>query len=702
MKTLLSKIQMGDMLACYWMSEEKRVELVLLPERMEHMLKPAKADIDSMVQLKAAGDDFPFGFANGQTMRNCETTNSMFYVSQTVEENDEGKKVITKLKNKNNGLEAAHIVEYSNQYPVLRSYTALTNKGREAVEIEMLSSFSLAGVTPFEPDEAAEQLLLHRIRSKWSNEGRVETSTIEELQLEPSWAGWGVQSEKYGVVGSMPVRKYFPLAAVEDTKNQVVWAVMLEAAASWQIEVYRRDENLCISGGLADYDFGHWKKILRHGEAFQTPCAYLTVHNGGFDDACQRLVSIQKKALKGRRAEQSLPVLFNEYCTTWGNPSQQMITGILEALKGKGIDYFIIDAGWYADPVKGWEANMGDWNIYEELFPDGLQKMTETIRAAGMRPGIWFEMEVIGRDAQAFQLTEHMLKRSQKVITAGNRRFWDMRDEWTFRYLTEKMIGFLRHYGFEYVKIDYNESIGIGCDGAESLGEGLRQNMEATRRFIRKIREEVPGIVIEICSSGGHRLEPSMMSLADFLSFSDAHEEKEIPVIASNLHRAVLPQQSQVWAVIREKDSLQRIVYSLVGAMYGVMCLSGEVCGLNDGQWKMLQEGMNFYRKISPVIRDGRTEFFGSGQTSYRKLKGWNGIIRYAKDEKAALVLIHSFENEEELVIRMPVRGNFQIVDRYQSTEHNICMKENMLEVRIKESFDAAALYLLSDEKDDI
>lgn len=42
------------------------------------------------------------------------------------------------------------------------------------------------------------------------------------------------------------------------------------------------------------------------------------------------------------------------------------------------------------------------------------------------------------------------------------------------------------------MKIDYNETIGIGCDGAESPGEALRKNMEATVLFIEKVKEEVP------------------------------------------------------------------------------------------------------------------------------------------------------------------------------------------------------------------
>lgn len=39
------------------------------------------------------------------------------------------------------------------------------------------------------------------------------------------------------------------------------------------------------------------------------------------------------------------------------------------------------------------------------------------------------------------------------------------------------------------MKIDYNETIGIGCDGAESPGEALRKNMEATVLFIEKVKK---------------------------------------------------------------------------------------------------------------------------------------------------------------------------------------------------------------------
>ena len=152
-----------------------------------------------------------------------------------------------------------------------------------------------------------------------------------------------------------------------------------------------------------------------------------------------------------------------------------------------------------------------------------------------------------------------------------------MRDPWTQDYLSQKVIGFLEYYGFGYLKADYNESIGIGCDGAESLGEGLRQNMQAAQDFFRKIRDRLPGLVIEVCASGGHRMEPSMIELCDMVSFSDAHEEKEIPVIAANVHRMIPPGQSEIWAVLRAEDTGKRIVYSMANTFLGVMCLSGDV-----------------------------------------------------------------------------------------------------------------------------
>ena len=91
------------------------------------------------------------------------------------------------------------------------------------------------------------------------------------------------------------------------------------------------------------------------------------------------------------------------------------------------------------------------------------------------------------------------------------------------------------------------------------------------------------------------------MSECSMASFSDAHECEEIPIIAANLHRAILPRQSQIWAVIRKDDSLKRIAYSIAATFLGRMCISGDVQELSEPQWKVMDDGIAFYKRIAPV-----------------------------------------------------------------------------------------------------
>lgn len=270
-----------------------------------------------------------------------------------------------------------------------------------------------------------------------------------------------------------------------------------------------------------------------------------------------------------------------------------------------------------------------------------------------------------------------------------------MRDSRVQEYLTEKVIGTLKKYGFGYMKIDYNETIGIGCDGAESLGEGLRQNMEASVEFIEKVKREVPGIVLENCSSGGHRLEPGLMSRMSMASFSDAHECPEIPIIAANLHRLIHPAQSQIWAVIRQEDTIKRIVYSVANTFLGRMCISGDVTNLNREQWDAIDEGIAFYRRIAPVIKTGVSFRYGPKIRSVRHPKGWQGMVRMRKGTDA-YVLIHTFDGElpEVIEIPLPVGCPEEVSEIYAAEEKEAVIKNGVLRYCPKENWEAVAVYV--------
>lgn len=695
------KYILGDMQCLYFVDEENgQTDLALLPADVEYKeAAKEKPYTDSLVQIHIAGDVYPGAYAGGRTMRQGGSIYGFAWKDQKVTEEGDQTEICTTLEDER-GLVLEHHLRWRQGETFVRCHTVFQNGSKETVGLELLSSFSLGKISPFVGSKDVGCLYLHRLRSVWSMEGRLESRAVEDLQLEPSWGGHAVRCERFGQAGSMPVNGFFPWLVMEDRKSDLYWGAMLAHNASWQMEVYRRGDNVSVSGGLADRELGHWVKNIEAGGQFASPEAILSVcKGGGVDLISQRMTGAMEEAAdQGPESEQDLPVLFNEYCTTWGCPSHENISAILDAIKGKGFSYFVIDCGWYKEEGVPWDVSMGDYDVSKELFPLGLEKTVQAIREHGMKPGIWFEIENVGEKARAYQNTEHLLKRDGHVLTTSMRRFWDMRDPWVQEYLTERVIGTLNKYGFEYMKIDYNDTIGLGCDGAESLGEGLRQNMAASAAFVDQVKEQVPGIILENCASGGHRLEPLMMSKCSMASFSDAHECEEIPIIAANLYRAIPPRQSQIWAVIRKTDSLKRIAYSIANTFLGRMCLSGDVLELSDSQWKVIEDGIAFYQKIAPIIKKGRSYRFGPDVTSYRNPKGWQGVLRAGENGEAFAVFHSFYENREEwmevVLPDLPADRTYQIDTVYSDCAVEVRLEGGRLLCRNTEEMRAVAVYL--------
>jgi alpha-galactosidase len=404
----------------------------------------------------------------------------------------------------------------------------------------------------------------------------------------------------------------------------------------------------------------------------ELPSASLAVVAGTLDDACDRLTALQRVPLATQPpAEHGLPVIFNEWCASWGGPTHKNLTALaatLAAQTGDAVRYLVIDDGWAERPSRGFQQN-GDWLVNRSAFPDGLRATADAIRAYGFVPGIWFEFEAVNPGSRAWHETAHQLHRDSAPLQVGNRRFWDFRDPWVHDFLTERVIALLRENGFGYLKVDHNDTLGPGVDGPESPGGNLRRHLDGVRAFFSRLRTEIPGLVIETCASGGHRLEPSWLALSALGSSSDAHETPDIPVIAANLHRLILPAQSQIWAVLRAADSRQRLAYSLAATFLGRMCLSGDARQLDDGCWGYVREALATYHAAVPLIRDGRWRTCRECAASWQHPQGWQ--IATACDEavKNLLVVWHRFSGDQQAVRHpLPSPGAWRLAREF--SEH--------------------------------
>ena len=641
---LYKKYTFGDTDLYYTQSDDFGAGLLLYPAGCDigdvSALSP-----DSMVQVALRGSHNLIDYTQGVTMRNTSSV-----LLKIVSQKADGAGVVTRLSD-GQGNDYVHTLLFdaeTNVCSVCVEYA--NNTGKEQV-LESLQSFSVSGIrNPALERVTDEGLRLVRMTSAWSRECRLKEDELCDLGMDMSWARYGVKCERFGQVGSMPNRGYFPFAALTDGAGGFTLAALLEAPYSWQIELYKEKETCALSGGLADREFGHWCKAIPAGGGFKTHNAYLRVRRGTVQDACNDFVRFQNSRLSAPESEESLPVLFNEYCTTWGVPSEENIRAILRAAKGLPFRYFVIDAGWYKPDDCGWCNATGDWQPSRTLFPHGVKAVADMIRAQGMTPGVWFEFEVAGRDSRAFRKEELLLSRDGVPLTTKNRRFFDLRKPEVQAYIQEKMCGFLREYGFGYLKIDYNDNYGMGCDGAESLGEAGRQVAECSLAWLGRLREQIPDLVIENCSSGGSRIEPLRMQKVSMCSFSDAHECDEIPLVAANVSRVIPARQNQIWAVLREQDTPARIEWSLAAAMIGRICISGDILHLTKEQRAALSAGLAFYEDVKEIVAEGDIAQILCTVRYYRDPQGYQVYKKRSRDGRRMLVIAHFFRGQEELV----------------------------------------------------
>lgn len=577
--------------------------------------------MDFYTEWRLLGDEYCGSFGNGFTLSGGESVTGMRVVSDSAD--------CTVFEGKKGHIINSYHKEFGN---VTECKSVFENCTDKPARLELLSSFAIKGI---------KANRIHRATSFWSAEGKLLSQDLTELNMESSWAKHGIRIEKFGQLGSMPVRKWFPFLVLENTVTSEFIGVQLYCGSSWQIEVMQKEDTVYIQGGIADRDYGQWSKVIAPGESFETPGAKVACGKS-LAEVCNKLVKAQKPRISPTDAD--MPIIFNEYCTTWGNPTLDNLRKTAEKLQGTGVRYLVIDSGWYKTrDCNDWFSGAGDWVPSAELFPKGIKEAAEVIRSYGLIPGIWFEFETCGSASEIYKNTDLLLSRDCYPVTVGGRRFLDMRKVEVSEYLDKKVLNLLKEAGFSYIKVDYNETIGSGVDGAESMGEGLRQTVEATRRYFAHLAKELPELVIENCSSGGHRLEPSFMELASMASFSDAHECNSIPLIAASLHRLIKPEQSQIWAVIRANADFNRINYLLTSSFLGRLCLSGEIFDLTDAQWALVRSGIDFYSRIKHIIKDGYTSVIETNVKDYSSPQGYQIVLRELKNE--ALLIAHTFEN---------------------------------------------------------
>jgi len=177
---------------------------------------------------------------------------------------------------------------------------------------------------------------------------------------------------------------------------------------------------------------------------------------------------------------------------------RQFITAFAEA--GVKLDYWWIDAGWYA--CADWPQT-GTWTPDLIRYPRGFRPVSELAHAKGMGLIVWFEPErvtpgtflytnnpawLLGRDGE------------QKLLNLGNPE--------ARRWLTDHVDAMLTREGIDFYRQDFNIDPLVhwrANDAPDRQGLTEMRHIEGYLAYWDELRRRHPGLRIDSCASGGRR-----------------------------------------------------------------------------------------------------------------------------------------------------------------------------------------------------
>ena len=555
-----------------------------------------------LVQLELAGYDRPYerhGNKYVVTSPGCY----LKYENMQDTMNESGRMLQIRQKDPLTGVCVQTDIQFYDGVPVARFVNHVTNEGEEEQVLTYLSSFTCSGIK-------RDGNFLYIPHNGWQKELNWRRYSFEELGFPvtqtKSIRRSSITIEVYNT-GNWSTKEYLPMGFLSHPQSGAGLIWQIENNGSWHYEI--GDQNchfyLAVSGPTEIQS--HWSKNLKPGDSFTTVPVAVGVGHDDFEEAIGTLTKYRRKIRRPNKDNENLPVIFNDYMNClFGDPTTEKEFPLVDAAEKAGCEYFVIDAGWYADG--NWWDSVGEWQESKKRFPNGVREVTDYIRSKCMIPGVWLELEVMGINCKKASILpdECFFLRHGKRVYDRSRYQLDFRHPLVIEHVTEVIDRVVRDYGVGYIKMDYNIEPGIGTEvDADSFGDGLLEHERAYLAWLDGIYKKYPDLVIENCSSGGLRMDYAMLARNSIQSTSDQEDYRNYATISANAAIGVTPEQAAIWSYPLRDGTKEEVIFNMVNALLLRIHQSGHLAEISPERFELVKEGIDCYKEIRSGIKDG-------------------------------------------------------------------------------------------------
>ena len=506
------------------------------------------------------------------------------------------------------GIEVISTYRFYDGIQVVRCFTEVKNTSTDnSYTLTYVSSFNYLGIEKEGVLPRDEKFVLKIPHNSWQKEMIWQDYTFAELGMPCTQkTGWEHCGKAIACtnIGNWSTNEYLPMAYLQNTETGTGLFWQIEHNGSWHWEISDQRGHFYLAAGGPNEQQSHWYKELKPGESFTSVSVSVGVCRD-FDEGMGELTKYRRAIRRKNTDNETLAVIFNDYMNClWGDPTAEKEFPLIEAAADAGCEYYCIDCGWYSAGF--WWDNVGEWQESRERFPSGLKEVTDAIRAHGMIPGVWLEIEVMGINCPlANKLPDDwFFMRHGKRVFDRSRYQLDFRNPEVRAYADSVIDRLVRDYGVGYIKMDYNIEPGIGTEiNADSVGDGLLCHERAYISWLDGVFARYPELIIENCSSGGMRIDYAMLSRCSIQSTSDQDDYRRYATIAANAPAGLTPEQSAIWSYPLTDGDREEVVFNMINAMTQRIHQSGHIANLSDERKQLVKEALDCYKNIRGDIK---------------------------------------------------------------------------------------------------
>ncbi len=333
-----------------------------------------------------------------------------------------------------------------------------------------------------------------------------DTAAIDFSLAKKSITSLG--TEFSGVEGK-PTEMYLPYFNICGENHGILFSVGW--SGQWKAELKKDGGNTHIVAGQESFE-----AYLLSGEKVRSPLVSLGFYEN--DNALKGFNTFRNWIINCVYPE-NLTDKTMTMLEVAGPMSTRTSDEIIEILDGirpeiyENVNCFWMDAGWY-NYTEGWYDGVGNWTPDASRYDNGISELSSYAEGVGCGHVLWYEPERVSYGTDFYNVG---IQNEGWLIDVGSDNLmWNLANDDAWEYYATTLLASMQENGvtvyrqdFNFAPLEYWEKADAELYNGRT---GICENHYITNlyKYLDYLTENIDGLIIDNCASGGKRLDLEM------------------------------------------------------------------------------------------------------------------------------------------------------------------------------------------------